>query len=81
MEARDRRPPIFELMQQEHFTPEEVADLFEIGLDVVRHAAFAGELPAQIINHDIISIRRDDAVRWLAGRGAAGDLGIAADED
>ena len=37
-----------------------------LGLDVVRHAAFTGEQRAQIIEHDIISIRRDDVLTWLA---------------
>lgn len=68
MERRSRRPPVFDLMHQEHFTPEEAADLFEVGLDVVRRAAFTGELPARIVNHDIVSIRRDDMLRWLAER-------------
>jgi aryl carrier-like protein len=35
-----------DLLQQDQYTPEEVAELLEIGLDVVRHAAFSGELRA-----------------------------------
>jgi len=42
-----------------------VAELLDIGLDVVRHAAFSGELRAQIAEHDIISIRRDDLLAWV----------------
>jgi hypothetical protein len=37
----------------------------EIGIDVVRHAAFTGELRAQIVEHDIISICRDDVLAWF----------------
>lgn len=58
-----------ELLQQDQYTPEEVADLLEIGLDVVRHAAFSGELRAQIAEHDIISIRRDDVLAWVRSPG------------
>jgi aryl carrier-like protein len=63
----ERRPhhSLPELLQQDQYTPEEVADLLEIGLDVVRHAAFSGELRAQIAEHDIISIRRDDLLAWV----------------
>ena len=32
----------------------------------MRHAAFTGELRAQIVEHDIICIRRDDVLAWLA---------------
>jgi hypothetical protein len=59
---------MYELMQQEEYTAEEVATLFEISLPVVRHAAFTGELRARILNHHIIAIRRDDVLRWLAER-------------
>ena len=67
----ERRPhhSLQELLLQDQYTPEEVADLLEIGLDVVRHAAFSGELRAQIAEHDIISIRRDDVIAWVAASG------------
>ena len=56
---------LYELLQQDQYTPEEVAELLEIGLDVVRHAAFTRELRAQIIEHDIISLQRDDVLAWF----------------
>ena len=34
---------VSELQRQERYTPEEVAEVLGIGLNVVRHAAFAGE--------------------------------------
>ena len=55
----------YELMQQERYTPEEAAEVLEIGVDVLRHAAFTGELRAHIIEHDIITIQRDDVLAWL----------------
>ena len=60
---------LHELLQQDRYTPEEVAELLEIGLDVVRHAAFSGELRAQIAEHDIISIRREDVLAWVGASG------------
>ena len=40
-------------------------ELLEIGEHTVQNAVFEGELPAQIVDHDIISIRRDDVVAWF----------------
>jgi len=70
----ERRPhhSLQELLLQDQYTPEEVAELLEVGLDVVRHAAFTGELRAQIAEHDIISIRRDDVLAWAGARGGPG---------
>ena len=70
----ERRPhhSLQELLLQDQYTPEEVAELLEVGLDVVRHAAFTGELRAQIAEHDIISIRRDDVLAWARARGGPG---------
>jgi hypothetical protein len=66
----ERRPhhSIYELLQQDHYTPEEVAELLGIGVNVVRHAAFAGTLRAKIEGHDIISLQRDDVLAWLQTR-------------
>jgi excisionase family DNA binding protein len=59
---------VYELLQQERYTPEEVAELLGIGMHIIQHAAFSGELRAQIVGHDIISIRRDDVLAWLEAR-------------
>jgi aryl carrier-like protein len=66
----DRRThhSIRELLQQDRYTPEEVSQLLGIGLDVIRHAAFAGTLRADIEGHDIISLERDDVLAWLRTR-------------
>jgi hypothetical protein len=45
--------------------PAEAAELLQIGIDVLRHAAFTGELSAQIFEHDIISLQRADILAWL----------------
>ena len=67
MERRTQHS-VYELLQQERFTPEEVAELLGIGVHIIQHAAFSGELRAQIVGHDIISIRRDDVLAWLEAR-------------
>ena len=56
---------IEELLHREHYTPEELSRLLGIGLDVIRHAAFADELRSQIAEHDILRIRREDVLAWL----------------
>jgi hypothetical protein len=59
---------IEELLHHEYYTPEEVSRLLGIGLDVIRHAAFTGALHAQIVEHDIINLQRDDVLTWLDAR-------------
>ena len=67
MERRGHQS-IHELLLQDRYTPEEVSELLGIGLDVIRHAAFAGTLRADIEGHDIISLQRDDVLVWLQTR-------------
>ena len=57
-----------ELFTTEHLTPEELATLIDMPVDVIRTAAHSGELKATIVNHDIVSISRNDALVWLASR-------------
>lgn len=54
-----------ELLRKDVYTPEELATLLDMDLNAIRQAAFAGRLKAKIIEHDIISIRREDAIAWL----------------
>jgi hypothetical protein len=70
METRDHaRRSTEELLRQDHYTPEEHADLLGMDLNLIREAAYDHRLDAQIINHDIISISREAAIRWLNDRG------------
>lgn len=64
MEIR-RRESVFDLMQHERYTTDEVARLLGISIHIVQHAAFSGELPAQILGHHILSLRREDVVAWF----------------
>jgi excisionase family DNA binding protein len=62
---------LFELLQHEHYTADEVARLLGISVAIVRHAAFWGELPAQIVGHHIIRLRQEDVVAWWNARDLA----------
>ncbi len=80
MERRTRQS-MYELLQQDRYTPEEVSELLGIGLDVIRHAAFSGTLRANIQGHDIISLERDDVLAWLQRRdGPVWERSVATDE-
>jgi excisionase family DNA binding protein len=65
---RHRDESIYELLQHELYTPEEVARLLGISVHIVQHAAFTHELRAQIVGHDIMSIRREDVIAWFEQR-------------
>lgn len=70
METRDHAKRSTEdLLRQDHYTPEELADLLGMDVNLIREAAFGHQLDARIIDHDIISITREAALRWLNDRG------------
>jgi hypothetical protein len=74
MERRTHRTA-YDLLQQERFTPKEVAELLGIGVHIIQHAAFSDELRAQIVGHDIISLQRDDVLTWLEARDGVNQAG------
>jgi hypothetical protein len=57
---------IQELMTQETLTPKELATLLSIDVDTILTACFRGSLKAHIVDHDVISIERKDALAWMA---------------
>lgn len=67
MERRTQKS-IYELLMADHYTTREVATLLDIGEHTLQSAVFEGELPAQIVGHDIVSIRRDDVITWFNER-------------
>jgi len=72
--AHDRRETISdktmdELMHQSYYTPVELAKLLDVPLTVIEHDAYAHKLKAYIVEHNIISIRREDALAWMNDRG------------
>ncbi len=54
-----------ELLKKDRYTVHEIADLFRLGEDVVRHAVYSGELEAERAGHDILYIERHALVEWL----------------
>jgi len=63
-----RGESIDELLRHDHYTPDELAELLGIDVWSIRRAARTGELPAFIVDHHVLCIRREDAIRWLADR-------------
>lgn len=55
-----------ELMTQERLTPQELSRLLSIDHDAILTACFRGSLKAHIVDHDVISIDRKDALAWMA---------------
>jgi hypothetical protein len=53
------------LLSQDHYTPAELAELTGVNVRVIENAVFEKELPAVVVEHDIISISRHDALEWL----------------
>jgi nucleotide-binding universal stress UspA family protein len=59
---------IADLLRQDQYRPEELAELLNMDVAVVRQAALAGQLHATIVDHHVLSIARADALRWLEER-------------
>ena len=78
MERRTHRS-IQELLQQDRYTPEEVSELLGIGLDVIRHAAFAGTLRANIEGQDIVPLEADDVMALDLGPQGPREGGVTDD--
>lgn len=56
------------LLSAHEYTPEELADLTGIGIEVIRRAAYDHEITAEIVGKDIVSIPREAAIEWLNRR-------------
>jgi hypothetical protein len=70
MERHEKRN-VEELLRCDEYSAAEVAGLLGIGIDVVRSAAFAGDLRATILGHHVIALTRRDVLDWLDRRGRA----------
>lgn len=62
----DRSPA--EIIMQDHFTPEELATVLEMDVNLIREAVYMRQLHAVIVDHHIICITRVDALAWLDAR-------------
>ncbi len=59
---------MLELLHQEQYTPEEVAYVFGMDIDIILQAAHRHELPAVFIGHDVATIKRSDLLHWMEQR-------------
>lgn len=59
---------IAELLKQDEYRPAELATLLDLPLSLIEHEAYAGRLKSFIVNHNVICIRREDAIEWLERR-------------
>lgn len=55
-------------LQQEEYTPEEVARLLGTPREVVLQAVRRGELKAERKGHSVVCITHEDVVQWLRNR-------------
>ncbi|MGC4189900.1 MAG: hypothetical protein QM589_01520 [Thermomicrobiales bacterium] len=63
--AGEEHKSIETLLSQDHYTARELADLTGVDIRVIEHAVFQKDLSAVVVDHDIISIARHDALEWL----------------
>jgi len=59
---------MLELLHQEQFTPQEVAYVFGMDIDIILQAAHRHDLPAIFIGHDVATIKRSDLLKWMERR-------------
>jgi hypothetical protein len=53
------------LRVKEHFTPREISELLEIDMYVIERAARDGALKANVVDHHVLDIKREDLLDWL----------------
>lgn len=58
------------ILHKDHYDVDELADLLDMTPDHLRQIIHNGDLRASLIDHRIISIRREDVLAWLAARAA-----------
>jgi excisionase family DNA binding protein len=56
-------------LRQAYYTVAEAADLLMLNPEVIRHAVYGRELPAERVGPDLLLIDRRDLLAWLGGRG------------
>ena len=60
---------VADLLSQDRYRPEELAELLNMDVAVVRQAALTGRLQAKIADHHVLSIARADALALVGGAG------------
>lgn len=67
-DERDTGKSIDELLHQDDYRADELAELLGMPLNLIEHEALAGRLRSFIVDHHILCIRRDDVLDWLKNR-------------
>jgi excisionase family DNA binding protein len=57
-------------LRQEVYTVAEAAQLLMLNPEILRHAIYAHELPAQRVGNDLLLIQRADLLAWVERRGS-----------
>jgi hypothetical protein len=70
----------FDILLQDSYSPTELARLLDIDPFVIRHSVRSGDLKAITYDHHILSIRRADALDWLARASLTGALPVSQPE-
>jgi excisionase family DNA binding protein len=55
----------FRLFHQDRYAPDEAAYLLGIPVETIYQAAFARQLEAEMVEHDVVSVSRDALLAWL----------------
>jgi nucleotide-binding universal stress UspA family protein len=63
---------MLELLHQEQYTPQEIAYVFGMDVEIILQAAHRHDLPAVFIGNDVASIKRSDLLKWLEERRKGG---------
>ena len=53
------------LLHADTYTENELSELTGIGVYEIRRAAREGRLAARVVDDEVLSIRRDDAIAWM----------------
>lgn len=59
---------LWSLLHQEIYTPEQAAEVLNLRENLLLKAAFGGDLKAEIVNGDVLGIKRADLVHWMQWR-------------
>ncbi|MCC6313105.1 MAG: helix-turn-helix domain-containing protein [Thermomicrobiales bacterium] len=68
MERRTQHREIYDLLLQDHYTPDELAELLGMDRRTIEQEAYNRRLRASIVEHEVLSIRREDVLDWFAHR-------------
>ena len=66
-----------QLIRADSYTENELSELIGIGVYEIRRAAREGRLRAEVVEGEVISIRRDDALEWIRTLHRDEDGGLA----